>query len=92
MNTYNMDKMYNSYSNDRERMQNTIKDLKQENKQLKEKIDKLYSFMGSNNFNEKFENNNNAVYIKAKIKNIIGWTMNENEFEILKGEINNEEL
>ena len=69
-----------------------IYDLKQENKQLKEKIDKLYSFMESNNFNENFENNNNAIYIKAKIKNIIGWTMNENEFEILKGEINNEEL
>ena len=35
MNTYNMDKMYNSYSNDIERMQNTIKDLQQENQELK---------------------------------------------------------
>ena len=35
MNTYNMDKMYNSYSSDMERMQNTIKDLQQENQELK---------------------------------------------------------
>ena len=40
MNTYNMDKMYNSYSSDMERMQNTIKDLQQENQKYKEVIDK----------------------------------------------------
>ena len=38
MNTYNMDKMYNSYSSDMERMQNTIKDLQQENQKYKEVI------------------------------------------------------
>ena len=35
MTTYNMDKMYNSYSSDMERMQNTIKDLQKENQELK---------------------------------------------------------
>ena len=35
MNIYNMDKMYNSYSSDMERMQNTIKDLQKKNQELK---------------------------------------------------------
>ena len=40
MNTYNIDKMYESYSNEVERMQKYIDELLQENKQLKEVIDK----------------------------------------------------
>lgn len=45
MNTYNMDKMYNSYSSDIERMQNTIKDLQQENKKYKEVIDRIDKYI-----------------------------------------------
>lgn len=44
MNTYNMDKMYNSYSSDMERMQNTIKDLQKENQELKNKIKELVKY------------------------------------------------
>ena len=41
MNTYNLDKMYESYSSEVERMQKCIDELQQENEQLKEVIDKL---------------------------------------------------
>ena len=51
MNTYNMDKMYNSYSSDMERMQNTIKDLQQENQKYKEVIDKAIEYLDDWLFN-----------------------------------------
>ena len=40
MNTYNMDKMYESYADTVERMQMWLDESEQENKQLKDKIDK----------------------------------------------------
>ena len=40
MNTYNMDKMYESYADTVERMQMWLDESEQENKQLKEVIDK----------------------------------------------------
>ena len=40
MNTYNMDKMYESYASGMETMQMWLDESEQENKQLKDKIDK----------------------------------------------------
>ena len=40
MNTYNIDKMYENYSSEIERMQKCIDELQQENKKYKEVIDK----------------------------------------------------
>lgn len=58
--------------------------LQQENKQLKEKMIQLHCYLGSGDFESNFESINNEVYIRAKIKDIIGLTMSEEEFEILK--------
>ena len=44
MNTYSSDKMYESYSNEVERMQKCIDELQQENKQLKELIDTILNW------------------------------------------------
>ena len=44
MNTYSLDKMYESYSNEVERMQKYIDELLQENKQLKNKIKELVKY------------------------------------------------
>lgn len=41
MNTYNMDKMYESYSSEVERMQKFIDELLQESKQLKEQLQNI---------------------------------------------------
>lgn len=41
MNTYNMDKMYESYADTVERMQMWLDESEQENKKYKEVIDKL---------------------------------------------------
>ena len=61
-----------------------IKDLQQENKQLKEKIYDLNCYLSSGDFKSNFESISNEVYIRAKIKDIIGLSMSEGEFEILK--------
>lgn len=45
MNTYNLDKMYESYSSEVERMQKCIDELQQENKQLKDNWNKLKEYM-----------------------------------------------
>ena len=45
MNTYNMDKMYENYSSEVERMQKCIDELQQENKSLKEVIDKAIEYI-----------------------------------------------
>lgn len=45
MNTYNMDKMYESYSSEVERMQKCIDELQQENKKLKDNWNKLEKFL-----------------------------------------------
>ena len=45
MNTYNIDKMYENYSSEVERMQKCIDELLQENKQLKEVIDKAIEWV-----------------------------------------------
>ena len=44
MNTYSLDKMYESYSNEVEIMQKYINELLQENKQLKNKIKELVKY------------------------------------------------
>ena len=41
MNTYNIDKMYENYSSEIERMQKCIDELQQENKKYKEVIDNV---------------------------------------------------
>ena len=61
-----------------------IEQLQQENQQLKEKIYDLNCYLSSGNFKSNFESINNEVYIRAKIKDIIGLLMSEEEFEILK--------
>lgn len=43
MNTYNMDKMYESFAGSMEMMQRWLDESEQENKKLKEAIDKLSS-------------------------------------------------
>lgn len=48
----------------------------------------LYKFINSKEYEEQFESKSNALYIKAKIKNIFGFTMSIEEFEILKGDSN----
>ena len=45
MNTYSEDKMYENYSSEIERMQKCIDELLQENKQLKEVIDKAIEWV-----------------------------------------------
>lgn len=62
----------------------TIMKLQQENKQLKEKIYDLNCYLSSGDFKSNFESINNEVYIRTKIKDIIGLSMSEEEFEILK--------
>lgn len=54
----------------------------------KQMIDKLYKFINSKDFEQQFESKNNALYVRTKIKDIIGFTMNLKEFEILKGDGN----
>ena len=44
MNTYNIDKMYENYSSEIEKMQKCIDELQQENKQLKDLIDTILTF------------------------------------------------
>lgn len=61
-----------------------VKQLQQENKQLKEKICDLNCYLSSGDFKSNFESISNEVYIKTKIKDIIGLSMSEEEFEILK--------
>ena len=58
--------------------------LQQENQQLKEKIYDLNCYLSSGDFKSNFESINNEVYIRAKIKDIIGLSMSEEEFKILK--------
>ena len=58
--------------------------LQQENKQIKEKITDLNCYLYSGDFKSNFEGINNEVYIRAKIKDIIGLSMSEEEFGILK--------
>ena len=45
MNTYNMDKMYESYASGMETMQMWLDESEQENKQLKDKIDKAIEYI-----------------------------------------------
>ena len=45
MNTYNIDKMYENYSSEVERMQKFIDKLEQENKKYKEVIDKAIEYI-----------------------------------------------
>ena len=61
-----------------------IRELQQENKQIKEKITDLNCYLYSGDFKSNFESINNEVYIRAKIKDIIGLSMSEEEFGILK--------
>ena len=49
MNTYSMDKMYESYSSEVERMQKCIDELLQENQQLKNNINKLQKELNEEN-------------------------------------------
>ena len=62
MNTYNIDKMYENYSSEIERMQKCIDELHQENKQLKDLIDTILNFSFFKEecpLNFGFENNTN---------------------------------
>ena len=61
-----------------------IENLQQQNKQIKEKITDLNCYLYSGDFKSNFESINNEVYIRAKIKDIIGLSMSEEEFGILK--------
>ncbi len=45
MNTYSEDKMYEKYSNEVERMQKCINELLQENKELKDRINKALDLL-----------------------------------------------
>ncbi len=45
MNTYNMDKMYESFAGSMEIMQRWLDESEQENKQLKDKIDKAIKYI-----------------------------------------------
>lgn len=45
MNTYNMDKMYESFAGSMEMMQRWLDESEQENKQLKDKIDKAIEYL-----------------------------------------------
>lgn len=51
---------------------------------IKEKMIQLHCYLESGDFKSNFESINNEVYIRAKIKDIIGLSMSEEEFEILK--------
>lgn len=51
---------------------------------IKEKMIQLHCYLESGDFKSNFESISNEVYIRAKIKDIIGLTMSEEEFEILK--------
>ena len=65
MNTYSLDKMYESYSNEVERTQKCIDELQQENKKYKEVIDKAIETL------EKgitfCENDSQGIYNKCNI-------------------------
>ena len=63
--------------------------LRKENYTLRENISQLYRFIESPIFEERFESQVNSLYVKAKIKHIIGWSMNNKEIQMLKnvGEI-----
>lgn len=50
----------------------------------KEKMTQLHCYLESEDFKSNFESISNEVYIKARIKNIIGLIMSEEEFGILK--------
>lgn len=50
MNTYNIDKMYENYSSEIERMQKFIDELQQENEQLKDNWNKLKQYLNEGTF------------------------------------------
>ena len=52
MNTYNIDKMYENYSSEIERMQKCIDELQQENKKYKEVIDKARKLIEKHYYKE----------------------------------------
>ena len=52
MNTYNIDKMYENYSSEIERMQKCIDELQQENKKYKEVIDKVRKLIEKHYYKE----------------------------------------
>lgn len=54
MNTYSADKIYESYSNEVERMQKCIDELQQENKQSKDNWNKLKEYIGIKLYNVEY--------------------------------------
>ena len=52
MNTYNMDKMYESFAGSMETMQRWLDESEQENKQLKDKIDKAIEYLENHSLYE----------------------------------------
>ena len=57
MNTYNMDKMYESYADTVERMQMWLDESEQENKQLKEQIEKYEHYCKTTGIEELMKEN-----------------------------------
>lgn len=102
MNTYDLDKMYESYSSEVERMQKCIDELQQENKQLKGII-KENTILVKDEYGDYQECNINPLRMKQKyekqvdnwnkLKEYIGseWYCFDNEsveFEVAKSILN----
>ena len=74
---------YKYYHND------CIENLQQQYKQIKEKITDLNCYLYSRDFKSNFKSINNEVYIRAKIKDIIGLSMSEEELWNIKNKYYN---
>lgn len=87
MNTYNLDKMYESYSSEVERMQKCIDELQQENKQLQKELEeyknpiKYFKYANKNvtEENKKLKDNWNKLK-EDLINNINYWQEQEKEW------------
>ena len=75
MNTYNIDKMYENYSSEVERMQKCINELLQENKQLKIQISAREEVCNrlENNWNKLKEIAKSQSDFKLKVRNKELW-------------------
>ena len=74
MNTYNIDKMYENYSSEVERMQKYIDELQQENKRLKDNWNKLKEYLENKideySINLEYLSAERMVQIKNKIQEL----------------------
>ena len=86
MNTYNMDKMYESYASGMETMQMWLDESEQENKQLKDKIDKEIEYIENNSLYE--EEYDYDYEENSYLSGIDDETAKKDLLKILRGGIN----